>query len=150
MLTRKLPACSSAFSSFLNPDLLTIFKSRLGGGLYYFCQSFRMLRTLSAKEIPQLALRISSLRHGTNGLLRSAAISPSALPKHFPSSSISVRHYAQPPGGGGGGGGGGFPGGFPGFSMPQQEKGAALKEYVSCTVVMVFLVSILNFVYSEC
>lgn len=112
------------------------------GRLESFCQSFRMLRTLSANQMHQLALRISSLQYGTNGLLRSAAISPGPLPKHYPSHAISARYYAQPPGGRGSRNSASD--GLPSFSTPQQEKGAALnlKEQVSCSVPVVACIDI--------
>ena len=78
---------------------------------------------LSARPLSKLVLRRAplSLRHSAitiacPSLLNQISVTP-------------VRHYAQKPPGGSPGG----VGGFPGFNMfgQQQEKGDALKQYVS-------------------
>lgn len=80
---------------------------------------------LSTGPISKLVLRRSplSLRHSPVTVARAT---PSLLNRL---STSHVRLYAQKPPGGIPGG----PGGFPGFNMfgQQQEKGDALKQYVS-------------------
>lgn len=80
---------------------------------------------LRSRPIYKLALRRAplSLRHGAKAVIRAG---PSTIQ---PSMLGCVYHYSQKPPGGMPGGAGGFPS----FNMfgQQQEKGDALKQYVS-------------------
>ena len=94
----------------------------------------RKLEVSTASLATKAASRRSTLAPSSGGLLRRAlpphaAVYRPLAPSSMRTASFFVRGYAsQPPGGGTGGGG------FPGFSFPmapQQQKGDALKEYVS-------------------
>lgn len=80
-----------------------------------------MSRILSARQIQKAITTQRTLQNGMHlGLTGPMQRAGAFVRPRFPA--ISIRHYAQPPGGGGG---------FPGFSMaPQHQKGEALKEYV--------------------
>lgn len=80
---------------------------------------------LTARTVPRLVLRWPLTVHqgwATFGVRQSPRLLSQVL-------IAPVRHYAQKPPGGMPGG----PGGFPGLNMfgQQQEKGEALKQYVS-------------------
>ena len=88
-------------------------------------ESWTWGKMLTARPISKLVLRRAplTLRHGATNVLRAAPTAMQRLPL------LSARNYSQKPPGGTPGG----PGGFPGFNMfgQQQEKGDALKQYVS-------------------
>ncbi|KAK0195687.1 P-loop containing nucleoside triphosphate hydrolase protein [Armillaria mellea] len=83
----------------------------------------RNLITRDASKALSLNATAASLRPRGANFIRNPLLRQAIAQNAFPSVSLGfVRHYAQPPSGGGGG--------FPGFSMgPQHQKGEVLKEY---------------------